>query len=174
MALQVLLLQHGKLVGRHFAAIRAELAIEFAARLALICTLTALVAQYYDTPAPALTAYLAFILNRPDRATSVLLSVALTVVVIFAWRLPGGPDGYLRDVMAGLFALAYLPFLAVFIVALLTPVDGAQRVVIFIDAIRRNFLGDDFAKNTIHPSIIHSCHAPHGGGKEIEVVAPAL
>jgi multidrug resistance protein MdtO len=55
--------------------------LEFAARLALICTLTALVAQYYDTPAPALTAYLAFILNRPDRTTSMLLSVALTVVV---------------------------------------------------------------------------------------------
>ena len=65
-----------------------------------------------------------------DRA--VLAALALTVVAIFAWRLPGGPDGYLRDVMAGLFALAYLPFLAVFIVALLTPVDGARRVIIFI------------------------------------------
>ena len=65
-----------------------------------------------------------------DRA--VLAALALTVVAIFAWRLPGGPDGYLRDVMAGLFALAYVPFLAVFIVALLTPADGAQRVVIFI------------------------------------------
>ncbi len=55
--------------------------LEFTARLALICALTALVAVYYDTPAPALTAYLAFILNRPDRASSVLLSAALTVVV---------------------------------------------------------------------------------------------
>ena len=52
-----------------------------AARLALICTLTTLVAQYYETPEPALTAYLAFFLNRPDRATSVLLSVAMTVIV---------------------------------------------------------------------------------------------
>jgi phosphatidate cytidylyltransferase len=65
-----------------------------------------------------------------DRA--VLAAAALTTVAIFAWRLPGGPDGYLRDVMAGLFALAYLPFLAVFIVALLAPADGARRVVIFI------------------------------------------
>ena len=54
---------------------------EFAARLALICALTTFVAQYYDTPEPALTAYLAFFLNRPDRATSVLLSVAMTVIV---------------------------------------------------------------------------------------------
>ena len=52
-----------------------------AARLASICALTALVAQYYETPEPALTAYLAFFLNRPDRATSVLLSVAMTVIV---------------------------------------------------------------------------------------------
>ena len=65
-----------------------------------------------------------------DRA--VLAALALTVVAVFAWRLPGGPDGYLRDVMAGLFALGYVPFLAVFIVALLAPADGARRVLIFI------------------------------------------
>ena len=55
--------------------------LDLAVRLALICALTALVAQYYETPEPALTAYLAFFLNRPDRATSVLLSVAMTVIV---------------------------------------------------------------------------------------------
>ena len=65
-----------------------------------------------------------------DRA--VLAALALTVVAVFAWRLPGGPDGYLRDVMAGLFTLGYVPFLAVFIVALLAPADGARRVLIFI------------------------------------------
>ena len=65
-----------------------------------------------------------------DRA--VLAALALTVVAVFAWRLPRGPDGYLRDVMAGLFTLGYVPFLAVFIVALLAPADGARRVLIFI------------------------------------------
>ena len=55
--------------------------LEFAARLALICALTALVAQYYETPEPALTAYLAFFLNRPDRATSIVLAIAMTVIV---------------------------------------------------------------------------------------------
>lgn len=55
--------------------------LEFAARLALICTLVALLVEYYDTPAPALTVYLAFFLTRPDRATSVLLSVAMTLIV---------------------------------------------------------------------------------------------
>ena len=55
--------------------------LEFAVRLALICTLVALLVAYYDTPAPALTVYLAFFLTRPDRATSVLLSVAMTLIV---------------------------------------------------------------------------------------------
>ena len=55
--------------------------LEFAVRLAVICALAALLARYYDTPAPALTVYLAFFLNRPDRATSTLLSVGLTAIV---------------------------------------------------------------------------------------------
>ena len=33
-----------------------------------------------------------------------LAALALTVVVIFAWRLPGGPSGYVKDVTAGVFA----------------------------------------------------------------------
>ncbi|MBO9707509.1 MAG: FUSC family protein [Caulobacter sp.] len=56
---------------------RAELAF----RLALICALTALATVYYDTPEPALTVYLVFFLNRPDRATSVILNIALVVLV---------------------------------------------------------------------------------------------
>jgi multidrug resistance protein MdtO len=55
--------------------------LEFAARLAIICSLTVLVTEVYQTPDPALTAYLAFFLNRPERTMSLILSVALTVVV---------------------------------------------------------------------------------------------
>lgn len=55
--------------------------LEFAARLALICALTVLVTEIYQTPEPALTAYVAFFLNREDRATSVIMSVALVVVI---------------------------------------------------------------------------------------------
>ena len=33
-----------------------------------------------------------------------LAALALTVVVIFAWRLPGGPSGFVKDVTAGVFA----------------------------------------------------------------------
>jgi phosphatidate cytidylyltransferase len=35
-------------------------------------------------------------------------ALAVTVIAVMSWRLPGGTEGYLRDVAAGLFALAYL------------------------------------------------------------------
>ena len=51
--------------------------LEFAIRLALICALTTLVAEIYQTPEPALTVYLVFFLNKPDRGTSLILSLAM-------------------------------------------------------------------------------------------------
>ncbi|MGO9845202.1 MAG: FUSC family protein, partial [Methylocella sp.] len=51
--------------------------LEFAIRLALICALTTLVVEIYQTPEPALTVYLVFFLNKSDRGTSLILSVAM-------------------------------------------------------------------------------------------------
>ena len=53
--------------------------LAFAARLALICALTALVAEVYKTPEIGLTIYIAFFLNKPDRVSSMALTIALTV-----------------------------------------------------------------------------------------------
>jgi phosphatidate cytidylyltransferase len=58
--------------------------------------------------------------------------VALTAVAILGWRLPGGMQGYLRDVTAGVFALVYLPMLASFIALMLAAPDGSQRTLIFL------------------------------------------
>ncbi len=55
--------------------------LEFAARLALICALTALVAEIYQTPEPALTVYVAFFVMKPDRATSVVTSIVMLLLV---------------------------------------------------------------------------------------------
>ena len=55
--------------------------LEFAARLALICALTTLVVEMYQTPDQALTAYLAFFVMKPDRATSVIISFVLIIVM---------------------------------------------------------------------------------------------
>jgi phosphatidate cytidylyltransferase len=61
-----------------------------------------------------------------------LAALAVTGVVFFAWRLPGGPSGYVKDVTAGVFALIYLPFLASFVAAMLVPADGPRRVLTFV------------------------------------------
>src|SRR5258708_23881540 len=55
--------------------------LEFAARLALICALTTLVAEIYQTPEPALTTYLAFFGMKQDRTTSVILSIVLLLLI---------------------------------------------------------------------------------------------
>ena len=61
-----------------------------------------------------------------------LAAFALTVVVLLAWRLRGGATGYVRDLTAAVFALAYLPFLAVFVPLMLARPDGSRRTLIFV------------------------------------------
>ncbi len=78
-----------------------------------------------------------------------LAALALTVVVIFAWRLPGGPDGYVKDVTAGVFATIYLPFFASFVVAMLSPADGPRRVLTFVILTIASDIGGYFAGITL-------------------------
>ncbi len=59
--------------------------LELATRLAVICVLTVLVVEIYQTPDAALTVYVVFFLNRGDRAVSLILNfvlVALITVII--------------------------------------------------------------------------------------------
>ena len=56
---------------------------EFAVRLALICALTTLVAEIYQTPEPALTAYVAFFVMKPDRAERVVTSIVMLLLITF-------------------------------------------------------------------------------------------
>jgi phosphatidate cytidylyltransferase len=67
---------------------------------------------------------------RGEQAT--LAATAGTVVLLLAWRLPGGPSGYLRDVTASVFTLAYLPLMAVFVSLMLARPDGDRRVLVFL------------------------------------------
>jgi phosphatidate cytidylyltransferase len=63
-----------------------------------------------------------------------LVALTLTVMATLLWRLPENPDGYVRDVTAGVFVTMYVPLLAGFAVLLLRADDGADRVVVFIAA----------------------------------------
>ena len=71
-------------------AIRARLAdltaptpgrVEFALRIAAICVLTTLVAQTYETPDVALSAYVVFFMLKPDRTSSVLAGAAFAILI---------------------------------------------------------------------------------------------
>ena len=63
---------------------------------------------------------------------ALVAALALTVIALLAWRLPGGAAGYLRDVTAGVFAAGYLPLMAVFVALMLAPPDGPRRALIFV------------------------------------------
>jgi multidrug resistance protein MdtO len=55
--------------------------LEFSIRLALACALTTLVVELYQTPDPALTAYLAFFVMKRDRMESVIISIVLAILI---------------------------------------------------------------------------------------------
>ncbi|MEU0696586.1 phosphatidate cytidylyltransferase [Streptomyces niveus] len=60
------------------------------------------------------------------------VATALTALAVLAWRMTESPEGYLKDVTAGVFAAFYVPFLATFVAMMLTADDGAQRVLTFL------------------------------------------
>jgi multidrug resistance protein MdtO len=55
--------------------------LEFSIRLALACALTTLVVEIYQTPDPALTAYVAFFVMKRDRMESVIISIVLAILI---------------------------------------------------------------------------------------------
>lgn len=59
-------------------------------------------------------------------------AMALTALAVLVWRMTEPPEGYLKDVTAGVFAAFYVPFLATFVAMLLKADDGPQRVLTFL------------------------------------------
>ncbi|MFI6288807.1 phosphatidate cytidylyltransferase [Streptomyces sp. NPDC051018] len=60
------------------------------------------------------------------------VAMALTSLAVLIWRMTEPPEGYLKDVTAGIFAAFYVPFLATFVAMMLTADDGPQRVLTFL------------------------------------------
>jgi phosphatidate cytidylyltransferase len=94
---------------------------------------------------------------------AVAAAFALTVVAILAWRMPGGTDGYVRDVSAGILAAAYLPLLGSAVSAMLAAGDGGKRVLAFIILTICSDIGGYFAGITL---------ARNGGHKMAPVISP--
>lgn len=75
--------------------------------------------------------------------TSVLLAaLALTVLASLIWRMPAGPDGYVRDVAASMLTIGYVPLLGSFAALMLAaPDDGVARTVTFLLVVVMNDTG---------------------------------
>jgi phosphatidate cytidylyltransferase len=75
---------------------------------------------------------LLFVLAYWQGPRDALAAIAATFIAVLTWRLRGGPDGYLRDVTAGIFVLTYLPVMAAFVALMLAQPDGAHRALVFV------------------------------------------
>ncbi|WP_409490288.1 phosphatidate cytidylyltransferase [Amycolatopsis sp. cmx-11-12] len=87
-----------------------------------------------------------------------LTAFVLTVLVCLLWRLPGGADGYLRDISASIFAAAYIPLFGAFAAMLVPPGDGVGRVLAFMIGVVASDTGGYIAgvlggKHPMAPSI---------------------
>lgn len=60
------------------------------------------------------------------------VAMALTTLAVLVLRMTAPPEGYLKDVTAGVFAAFYVPFLATFVAMMLRADDGAWRVLTFL------------------------------------------
>lgn len=99
---------------------------------------------------------------KDHQTTAALLSAGTIAIIVSAWeeglagiavafalsaiafalaRLAFGVEHYVRDVAAGVFGLAYIPFMASFAVLLAMPQDGMQRVIILVLCVAANDTG---------------------------------
>lgn len=75
-------------------------------------------------------------------AVVVLVAVlALTVLTALVWRLPQGPDGFVKDAAASLFTIAYVPLLGTAVPLMLGGELGRARVIAFIACVVANDTG---------------------------------
>src|ERR1700756_5592874 len=82
---------------------------------------------------------------------AVMAASALTLLGILIYRMFRGTDGYVKDVTAGVFAMAYLPLLGSCVAAMLAEHDGGKRVLIFIVLTICSDIGGYFAGITLTP-----------------------
>jgi phosphatidate cytidylyltransferase len=65
-------------------------------------------------------------------AGALVAALAVTVIVLMAWRLRGGAAGYVRDLTAGLLGLAYIPLMAASVALMLDRTGGARQALTWV------------------------------------------
>jgi phosphatidate cytidylyltransferase len=86
---------------------------------------------------------------------AVAAAFAVTLIAILAWRLPGGADGFVKDVTGAVFATAYLGLAGATVAAMLAPADGSRRVLTFVILTIASDIGGYFAGITLGRSGAH-------------------
>ena len=107
--------------------------VAFAARLTLICALTAIVAETYKTPEIALTVYVAFFMNKDDRMSSMAITIAFTIVITIVLSLLlliASP--VLSDPAYRVATMAFTSFSLLFLVSAskLKPIGGTVGLIV--------------------------------------------
>lgn len=64
--------------------------------------------------------------------TFLVVALGATTVAAMAWRLGRGSDGFIKDVAASLFTIAYLPLLGCFVPLMMGDVGGSRRIASWI------------------------------------------
>lgn len=92
-------------------------------------------------------------------AEALMVSFILTVAGLVVWRVvDGGGIGAVRDAAAGVFAAAYLPLMAGFVMLMLAADNGREQVLLFIllavaSDVGGFFAGVRFGKHPLAPSV---------------------
>ena len=86
------------------------------------------------------------------------IGIAATALVCLVWRFGKGAQGYLADVSASIFVAVYLGLFASFATLMLTPTDGAARIITFLIMVVASDTGGYaagvlFGKHPMAPSI---------------------
>ena len=61
-----------------------------------------------------------------------LVATGFFVLVVMMWRIRRGTEGFFADISASVLLIAYLPFMAAFLMLTLAAENGSWRVVVFI------------------------------------------
>ncbi|MFZ0159033.1 MAG: phosphatidate cytidylyltransferase, partial [Kineosporiaceae bacterium] len=92
------------------------------------------------------------------REEGLLVAFTLTAFGVLLWRIIDGIEGAARDIAAGVFTAAYVPFLAGFAILMLPVQDGAMRVIVFISVTVASDIGGyavgvRFGRHPMAPSV---------------------
>ena len=87
-----------------------------------------------------------------------LIVMGISVLAVIFVRLVRGSEGYVKDVAASLFVVAYVPFMASFLLLTLSADSGPLRILVFVALTVGNDVGGYaagvfFGKHPIAPSI---------------------